>query len=170
MSKIIHRYTALELNTIFQLRSEGYSMKDITYKINERFNSNRTEHKIMCKLSHLNSKAVANKKRKLTNDDKIIEKYVKRNSTNIRYGLELASKELNTTFEKVNNRYYKHLKYTITMLTVGSEMGFTNNVKNTPRDINGNLPTPDMNDVQWLMKQILNLSEKDRNTIKLLLN
>lgn len=167
--QIIHRYSTLELNTIYQLRSEGYSFKEITSKINEQFNTNRTEHKIECKLSHSTKKATAVKKRKLTIEDETIINNIKKYPTNIKYALTISAVELKTTFEKLNNRYYKHLKYTHTVLTVGSEIGFSNNVKNNLRDINGNLPTPDMNDVQWLMKQILGLSESDRNKIKLLL-
>jgi hypothetical protein len=167
--QLIHRYSALELNTIYQLRSEGYTFKEITLKINKQFNTNRTEHKIECKLSHSTKKARTVKKKKLTIEDKTIINNIKKYPTNIKYALTLSAEELRTTFEKLNNRYYKHLKYSHTILTVGTEIGFSNNVKNTLRDIDGNLKLPDMNDVQWLMKQILNLSEQERNTIKLLL-
>ena len=167
-TQLIHRYSTLELNTIYQLRSEGYTFKEITVQINKQFNTNRTEHKIECKLSHSTKKAKAIKTRKLTVEDETIINNIKKYPTNIKYALILSAEELRTTFQKLNNRYYKHLKYSHTILTVGSEIGFSNNVKNTLRDINGNLQSPDMNDVQWLMKQILNLSEKDRNTITLL--
>jgi len=168
--KVIHRYSSLELNTIYQLRSQGDSFKEIACKINKQFNTNRTEHKIECKLSHSTKKARAIRKRKITVEDQTIINNIKKYPTNIKYALTLSASELSTTFEKLNNRYYKHLKHYHPILTVGSEIGFSNNVKNTLRDVNGNLKSPDMSDVQWLMKQILNLSEKEINAIKLLLN
>ena len=163
------RYTQLEINTLFQLRSQGLTIDELTNHLNKTFNTNRTSHSISCKLSDLTKRDTAKMIKKLTVNDEVIIRYIKLNPTNIKYGIELASKELNVTFEKLNNRYYKYLKHSKTILTVGSEMGFSNNVKNNLRDIDGNLPTPDMNDVQWLMKQILGLSESDRNKIKLLL-
>jgi len=163
------RYTQLEINTLFQLRSQGLTIDELTNHLNKTFNTNRTSHSVSCKLSDLTKRDRAKMVKKLTVNDEVIIKYIKLNPTNIKYGIELASKELNVTFEKLNNRYYKYLKHSKTILTVGSEMGFSNNVKNNLRDIDGNLPTPDMNDVQWLMKQILGLSESDRNKIKLLL-
>lgn len=163
------RYTQLEINTLFQLRSSGLTIDEVTKQLNKTFNNNRTAHSIGCKLSDLTKRDKVKIIKKLTKDDEIIIKHIKQHPTNIKYGIELASIELNVTFEKLNNRYYKYLKHSKTILTVGSEIGFSNNVKNNLRDIDGNLPTPDMNDVQWLMKQILGLSESDRNKIKLLL-
>lgn len=163
------RYTQLEINTLFQLRSQGLTIDELTNYLNKTFNTNRTSHSVSCKLSDLTKRDRAKMVKKLTVNDEVIIKHIKLNPTNIKYGIECASKELNVTFEKLNNRYYKYLKHSKTILTVGSEMGFSNNIKNNLRDINGNLPTPDMNDVQWLMKQILGLSESDRNKIKLLL-
>lgn len=163
------RYSQLEINTLFQLRAKGLTLDEITIHLNKTFNTNRSSHSISCKLSDLTKRDNVKVVKKLLSDDKVLIKYIKLNPTNIKYGIECASKELNVSFNKLNNRYYKHLKHSETILTVGSEIGFSDNVKNNIRDINGNLPTPDMNDVQWLMKQILGLSESDRNKIKLLL-
>ncbi len=169
MKRTINRYTKLEVNTIVQLRINGLSFSEISTKINEQFKSNRTAHSIECKLSELTKRDTVKNVKKLSNEDNILINHIKQHSTNIRHAITIASKELKISFNTLNNRYYKTIKHNQTILTVGSEIGFSNNVKNTIRDIDGNLPSPDMNDVQWLMKQILNLPEKDRNTIKLLL-
>lgn len=161
------RYTQLEINTILQLRSKGYSVNKISELINNQFNTNRTPSNIHKKLLLITKDKKENKK--LLKEDNILISYIRKYPTNIRYAITLASEELNLSITALSHRYYTRIKHSIAVLTVGSEIGFSNNVKNTLRDINGNLPTPDMNDVQWLMKQILNLSEKDRNTIKLLL-
>jgi hypothetical protein len=144
-------------------------MDELAKHLNKTFNTNRTPRSISCKLSDLTKRDDVKIIKKISTSDKIIIKHIKLNPTNIRYAIELASEELSVSFQKLNNRYYKHLKHSKTILTVGSEIGFSNNVKNNIRDINGNLPTPDMNDVQWLMKQILDLPESDRNKIKILL-
>jgi len=167
--RTINRYTKLEVNTIVQLRINGLSFSEITTVINKEFKSNRTEHSIECKLSELTKRDTVKNLKKLSNEDNILINHIKQNPTNIRHAITIASKELKISFHTLNNRYYKTIKHNQTILTVGSEVGFSNNIKNNLRDINGDLPSPDMNDVQWLMKQILNLPQKDRDTIKLLL-
>jgi hypothetical protein len=167
--KNINRYSVLEINTLLQLRASGLKIDEIVIEINTRFKSNRTVKSISCKLSSLTTRDNVKKTKKLTEIDKVLLHYINKYPTNIRHGVKLAAKKTGKSFNTLYQRYYKHLKFTNPVLTVGSKIGFSNNVKNSITDINGNLPTPDMNDVQWLMKQILNLAEDKRNQIKLLL-
>jgi len=168
MSLRKHRYTKLECNTILSLRVDNFKIKEIAELINKRFNTNRTDLSISNKLSSLTKRDSIN--RKLTGRDKLILETIKNNPTNIKESLKDLSFEINVSFYTLYNRYYKHLKHTHPVLTVGSAKGFTNNVKNLKRDINGKLPTPDYNNLQWVLKQILELSKKEIDQIKLLLD
>lgn len=63
--------------------------------------------------------------------------------------------------------YYQDLrkneKYNI--ITVGSEKGFTKNVKNVQRNQDGTMPDQGLKHYQYILKEMLMLSDKDRKII-----
>lgn len=159
-AKSYQLWSSLQINKAIAYKSEGYSYEEITIKINTEFNLNRTRASVKRKIISMTTGY--NK----TKSDLIIIKHIKENPLNLRYAFKLASIEIKKmTAKQVEGRYYYYLKTNHNMITVGSKVGFSNNVKNLHTDINGNLPKADMNNIQWLMKQILELSKEDREKL-----
>lgn len=171
MRKKPQKFSELEIKTILHLKSSGMNVKRITIELNKKFNKNRTINTIYRKISNLESGFINEKKQEIYKlDEKLIEA-IKNSPTNISYAIRKISKEYNVKYDRLENRYYKTLKHQNTILTVGSEIGFSqNNVKNQFVDKNGNLPDPGMNNIQWLLKNILNLSEQERKQLIQILN
>lgn len=98
--------------------------------------------------------------------------------TNIKYALEITSKELNTGYHAVYYKWYGKLGYEhralrknkeVYQLTCGSKEGFSQNVKNNTRkrDEQGNFLPPEqvLFSYQTMIKQMLDLEPKERNKV-----
>lgn len=96
----------------------------------------------------------------------IIKKCIADYPNNLQYAFKAAAEQLpNRKANNINAYYYQHLKKQDIMITVGSKNGFTkNNVKNQHKDKNDKL-IPDLQPIQWIIKELLNLSTKERNFI-----
>ena len=95
----------------------------------------------------------------------IVLKWLQQYPDNLVHAFEKAAEELGTrTAKSLSVRYYKKWKKEEDFLaiTVGSKKGFTQNVKNTPR-VEGVFPEERaLNSVGWLIKNFLNLSNKEQ--------
>lgn len=106
---------------------------------------------------------------RFTEDEhKIIIEEVKKCPTNLQNAFKLASKRLRKkTKQQVQSTWYQCLrkKPDVKAITVGSRHGFTQNVKNVKRNAAGEMPEQNLNSVQWLMKQMLELTPRERKAI-----
>lgn len=107
-------------------------------------------------------------RRRYTSTDKsTVLRWIQLYPDNIVYATEKAAEELNRTIASVRNKYYVcwRLDEDFQAITVGSKEGFTHNVKNTLR-ADGIFPeNRALNTVEWLMRQFLELTVDERNTI-----
>lgn len=107
-------------------------------------------------------------RRRYTSTDKsTVLKWIQLYPDNILYATEKAAEELGRTIGSVRNKYYVcwRLDEDFQAITVGSKEGFTHNVKNTLR-ADGVFPeNRALNTVEWLMRQFLELTVDERNTI-----
>ena len=107
-------------------------------------------------------------RRAYTSTDKsIVLKWIQLYPDNILHAVAKAAEELERTRGSILNKYYTSWKLDpeFQAITVGSKKGFTHNVKNTPR-IEGVFPeNRALNTVEWLMRQFLELTVDERNTI-----
>lgn len=101
-------------------------------------------------------------------EDEVIIRFVKEYPTNLVKAFAEASNQLhNRKWKHVQMRWYGYLKKhkDINAITCGSSKGFTKNVKNLKCDKNGNLPEQELRAIDYVMKEILGLSLKDRRKI-----
>jgi len=97
----------------------------------------------------------------------IIKKCVADYPNNLQYAFVIAAEKLpHRKVENINAYYYQTLKKQDTMITVGSKNGFTkSNVKNQHKSKETGKVTPDLQPIQWIIKELLNLTTKERNFI-----
>ena len=98
----------------------------------------------------------------------VIINEVKNYPTNIDYAFEQAEMKLDGRNKKsIQNAWYLKLRKNtnVNAITTGSEKGFTKNVKNTHRDEDGNLPDQGLMHYMYVLKEILNLPQKERDVI-----
>jgi len=100
-------------------------------------------------------------------EDEIIINQVKNYPTNLLHAFREASKLIDRAETAISFRYYHKLKKdpSIVALTVGSKKGFTQNVKNVPRDKEGNLPNQGLKHYMTIMKELLELPISEREAI-----
>ena len=107
-------------------------------------------------------------RRRYTSTDKsTVLKWIQLYPDNILHATGKAAEELARTIAAVRNKYYVcwRLDEDFQAITVGSKEGFTHNVKNTLR-ADGVFPeNRALNTVEWLMRQFLELTVDERNTI-----
>ena len=107
-------------------------------------------------------------RRRYTSTDKsTVLKWIQLYPDNVLHATEKAAEELGRTIGSVRNKYYTcwRLDEDFQAITVGSKEGFTHNVKNTLR-ADGVFPeNRALNTVEWLMRQFLELTVDERNTI-----
>lgn len=107
-------------------------------------------------------------RRRYTSTDKsTVLRWIQLYPDNILYATEKAAEELGRTIGSIRNKYYVcwRLDEDFQAITVGSKEGFTHNVKNTLR-ADGVFPEDRaLNTVEWLMRQFLELTVDERNTI-----
>ena len=107
-------------------------------------------------------------RRAYTSTDKsTVLKWIQLYPDNVLHATEKAAEELGRTIGSVRNKYYTcwRLDEDFQAITVGSKEGFTHNVKNTFR-VDGVFPeNRALNTVEWLMRQFLELTVDERNTI-----
>lgn len=100
-------------------------------------------------------------------DKSTVLKWIQQYPDNIEYASLKAAEELGRSKHAIVQKYYKSWRFDpeFKALTVGSKEGFTHNVKNT-LCVNGVFPEDrTLNSVEWLMKQFLELSVKERESI-----
>jgi hypothetical protein len=97
----------------------------------------------------------------------IIKKNIKLYPHNLQYAFEKSAEELpNRSKSSIANIYYYKMKKDNTIITVGSEKGFTkDNTKNQHKSKKTGEVAADLQPIQWLIKELLNLSIKERNFI-----
>lgn len=108
------------------------------------------------------------KNHRFTEDEyKIIIEEVKKCPTNLQNAFKEASEKLKLPHAKIQGTWYVTLRKRpdVKAITVGSKHGFTQNVKNIKRNAAGEMPEQDLKHVQFLMRQILELSVKERKAI-----
>ena len=101
-------------------------------------------------------------------EHKIIVEEVKKCPTNLQNAFKMATKRLKKkTKLQVQCIWYNSLRKRpdIKAITVGSKHGFTQNVKNIKRNAAGEMPEQNLNEVQWVVKQMLELTPKQRRGI-----
>jgi hypothetical protein len=100
-------------------------------------------------------------------DDRIIEQQVGLYPTNISHALQEAGNLINKSFKAVSGHYYYKMRKDpkVKAVTCGSKKGFTQNVKNLKRDIDGNMPEQDLKGYMWVMKEMLDLPREERELI-----
>ena len=98
-------------------------------------------------------------------EDKTVIEHIKQTPDNLSFAFEKAAIKLNRTVKSVRQRYYATLRTKASILTVGSKRGFTQNVKNTHKDKNGNVKSQATNPIQYVLREILELPIDDRKQI-----
>lgn len=101
-------------------------------------------------------------------EDNIIIQTLKDYPTNLKAGFEQVSLKLPKRNPKViMHRWYNTLRKDPTnhVITCGSKKGFTQNVKNVKRDKEGNMPNQGLKHYMYIMKELLELSSTERQTI-----
>lgn len=102
-----------------------------------------------------------------TVEKQIILNCVKQYPTNLSFAFKEASKLMNRNIISISAHYYTVLRKNNNIITVGSENGFSkNNIKNQHKDNDGNIKS-DLQPIQYLIKEILNLSYKERDFLLL---
>jgi hypothetical protein len=113
---------------------------------------------------------VRNKRLYSPQENEIILKQAELYPTNLHYAFEEASKLLVDRNPKaICVHYYISPKMRkdpkVKAVTCGSKKGFTQNVKNLKRDIDGNMPEQDLKGYMWVMKEMLDLPREERELI-----
>lgn len=151
-----------EDNYIIKLRNKGKSIKEIHILFNEHFKVNRTFGSIESRIQKL-LKSSYNK-----NIDTIIVKFCRLYPTNLQFAFKKAAIELNKnnkTFVKytknqISGRYYSFIRKHYSIVSTCSKEGFVLNVKNSISTKKRNQPK--LTPVLFLLKEILELDEKER--------
>jgi len=167
------QWSADEERYIYQLRDKNTKIKDIHILLNEKFKTMRTIRAVNDKIAKL-YKIDYNKEM-----DKIIISYIRKYPTNLQFSFKESAKELNkffhkerlnrtVTYKSVEGRYYSYIRVNYEVIAVGSGDGFSINVKNKPNITKKYRPK--LRPVLYLMREILNLSAKDRKELIHFLN
>ena len=165
-------------------------IKLLTDTVNKYPNNNQKAYREVAQLTNRKTKAVEmyhynniknkdddtainNKKNKeflKKEEEDIIKKNIKLYPHNLQYAFEISATELNKTKTKVIYMYYHNIKKNNTLITVGSEKGFTkNNIKNQHRSKETGTVIQDLQPLQWIIKELLNLTTQERKFITLFL-
>lgn len=163
-------WTQEQTNYILKLRNKGKTYSEILVLYNDKFNS-RTLNAIKRQVEKLN------KKHYTVEIDTIIVKNVRIYPGNLQYSFEVSYKEIISkypdipinNYHSISGRYYAYIKFNYNVIVTGSQQGFLLNIKNTVRKGN-KPPAQKLSPVMYLMKEILNLSDKDRKQLTLFLN
>lgn len=105
-------------------------------------------------------------KRFTEEEDIIIIREVKKCPSNLSKAFQEAANKLsNRTEAAVTGRWYNTLRAKQTVITTGSAAGFTKNVKNLQRNVDGSMPEQHLKGVEFIMKELLTLSTEERKLI-----
>jgi hypothetical protein len=151
-----------EVKSLITLRSKGHTFKEISIILNDKFNTYRTSRACSRKYEDEHKQSYSEKV------DRIIISNVRKYPANLQYSFEVSSLEiyqttnLKVTKLSIQGRYYGYIRLNYNVINVGSsENGFTINVKNKSK-----IKTqPKLTPIQGLIKEILNLSDKDKELI-----
>ena len=131
----------------------------ITLFINIRYYSNmERKYKAVGKISRRYTKE----------EDEIIINEVKNYPTNLLHAFTEAAKKIEgRSVKTISQRWYVYLKKKddVSALTCGSNKGFTQNVKNVCRDSENNLPEQGLKHYLHVVKELLDLPQKERNLV-----
>lgn len=159
-----------EDNYLIKLRNQGKSVSVIHNLYCERYKIIRTKNAIESRIQKLIKSSYSE------SIDTIIVKYTRLYPTNLRFAFNQAQVELNLnnttgikfTDSQISGRYYSFIRKHYTILTVGSKEGFIMNVKNSISTKEKSQPK--LSSVLFLLKEILNLSDKERKDLIEFLN
>lgn len=165
-------------------------IKLLTDTVNKYQNNNQKAYREVAQLTNRKTKAVEmyhynNIKNKDNNtainikknkeflkkeEEDVIKKDIKLYPHNLQYAFEMSATELNKTKTSIANLYYNKIKKNNTLITVGSEKGFTkNNIKNQHKSKETGTVIQDLQPLQWIIKELLNLTTQERKFITLFL-
>lgn len=103
-------------------------------------------------------------------DAELILKTISEYPTNLRHGFKIAGTKLNRNPNNIAAYYYQTLKKKNNIITVGSNNGFSkDNIKNQHKCKKTGAVIPDLQPIQYIIKDILNLSLKERNFLAMFL-
>jgi hypothetical protein len=102
-----------------------------------------------------------------TDDNATINKIIEMTPQNVRYACKKASEALkDRRASAIESHWHISLKRRNAHITCGSSKGFTNNVKNEHvNKVTGELSGPKLNNLLWLMKELLKLDKEDLQAI-----
>ena len=99
-------------------------------------------------------------------EDDLIKETIKNYPTNIVYSASKIHKLLPDRSEQsILKRWYNSLRNDKAVITTGSSKGFTSNIKNTFRDSKKEMPPVRLNNLVWLITELMNLDTKDLDAI-----
>lgn len=105
-------------------------------------------------------------KRYTKKEDLIIINQIKNCPTNLRNAFSEAQKLLkDRTLRSIHIRWYSVLRKKSTTITCGSSEGFTKNIKNIARNKEGIMPEQNLKHYLFIVKEILELPENEREII-----
>jgi len=154
-------WDAEEERYLIKLYKKGRTHKQISVLLNDKFDRARTARSVQARIERIN------KKNYTVETDKLIIAAVRQYPLNLQYAFKIACKEINAKYKldikpiSIQGRYYSFVRKNYEIITTGSNAGFSINVKNKHRKDN-KLPKQNLKPVQSLLKQILNLSDKER--------
>lgn len=159
------RFKSEEDNYIIKLRNQGKSSSEIHILYNEKYKNLRTKSALESRIQKLIKSSYSEK------IDTIIVKHTRLYPANLQFAFSQAEIELNLnnntgikfTASQISGRYYSFIRKNYTILTVGSKEGFTMNVKNSISTKEKSQPK--LSSVLFLLKEILNLNDKERKDL-----
>jgi hypothetical protein len=159
-----------EDNYLVKLRNNGKSVSEIHLLYNDKYKTLRTKAAIESRIQKISRGSYSQL------IDEVIVKHIRLNPANLQFAFKESCVELNSqnktgisfTPMQVSGRYYSFIRKHYTVLTVGSDKGFTLNVKNC-FSTKGK-KQPKLSSVLFLLKEILNLEDKERKDLIEFLN
>jgi hypothetical protein len=165
------KWSIEETKYLRDLKIKGKNLNEIYILFNNKFTTQRTKDSIEKKIESI-FKVDYN-----FNMDKIIVENVIKYPLNLQYAFEITAKILNKNYPQkdklftkqvIQGRYYSYIKHNYNIITTGSKIGFSINIKNQHKDKNKILKQ-NLTSFQVLIKEILNLSDDERKKIITLL-
>lgn len=96
-------------------------------------------------------------------DREIVIKCVEEYPVNLSYAFKMASPKLNRSVQTICAYYYDSIKNREKVITTGSNKGFSNNnIKNQHKCKKTGIVIADLQPIQYIIKELLNLSQKER--------
>jgi hypothetical protein len=97
-------------------------------------------------------------------DDSVIISEIKQSPTNLKNAFENASEKTSRNFKAIEARYYNNIRKGKTVVTCGSAMGLSSNIKNTLSK-DGKIDLPELQPHLVVLRQMLDLPAKELDLI-----